>query len=185
MFKRHSLAIVAIMCGTLALPLAVASAQPAPTDAAVVVPVDAGSGSAAAPAPAPSVTPAPVPAPTVTPVAPASAATPAPAPTTPLDDLADVKAKYDALRDAMRDKSPTLLLWAAMLAAALKLMLSLFSRYVLKESKTWTKWIALGAAVPIALLSHYAGGFSLFDSLVFAGAGPGAIIIHELLKRKS
>jgi hypothetical protein len=166
MFKRFQFPIIAVLCGSLGLGFALganALAQPA---AAVVVdagvPVaapapDAGSGSAATPAPVED----------------------------PLAQLADVKAKYDLLREAMRSKSPTLLLWAGMLAAAMKLLLSLFTRYVLKESKSWTKWIALGAAVPIALLAHYAGGFSLFDSLVFAGAGPGAIVIHELMKRKA
>lgn len=115
----------------------------------------------------------------------AAAAAPAPAPTSALDELAALKDKYDELRAAQKGKSPTLLLWAALIAAALKVALSLFTRYVFKESKSWMKWVALGAAVPIALLSHFAGGFSLFDSLVFAGAGPGAIIFHELLKKKA
>ena len=112
----------------------------------------------------------------------AGSAVPTPA-ASPLDELGDLKAKYDALRAAQKDKSPTLLLWAAMIATGLKLLLSLFSKYVAKETKSWTKWVALGAAVPIALLSYFAGGASLFDSLMLAGAGPGAIIVHELLKR--
>ncbi|HEX5064126.1 MAG TPA: hypothetical protein VFV99_32340 [Kofleriaceae bacterium] len=106
-----------------------------------------------------------------------------PAPASTLDELSALKAKYEALKTAQPDAK--MLAWAALIAAALKLMLSLFNRYVFKETKTWTKWIALGAAVPIALLSYYALGNGLFASLVYAGAGPGAIIVHELLQKKA
>lgn len=171
MFKRYQFLLVAVLCGSLGLGLTLganALAQ-APADAALAntspPPSAADSGV--------TLIEAKVDAPQ------AGSGSQA----TPLDDLADVKAKYDALRAAQKNKSATMLLWAAMLAAALKLLLSLFTKYVLKESKSWMKWVALGAAVPIALLSHFALGNSLFDSLVFAGAGPGAIIVHELLKR--
>lgn len=115
--------------------------------------------------------------------APAPAVAPAPSLT---DELAELKTKYEQLKAARSgtDGDLTLLAWAAMIAAALKVLLSAFNRWVFSETKSWTKWIALGAAVPIALLSHYALGHTLFESLIVAGAGPGAIIVHELLQRK-
>ncbi len=152
--RSLTLPLIAILAALVVL-LAIVPRVHADTGSGSAVLVDAGSSSASAPAPAAS----------------------------PLDELSTLKAKYDALREAQKGKSPTLLLWAGLIAAALKLALSLFSRYVARETKSWTKWVALGAAVPIALLSYYAGGTSLFDALVLAGAGPGAIIVHELLKR--
>jgi hypothetical protein len=104
-----------------------------------------------------------------------------PAPTgDPLTELAAVKAAYEALK-ANHDPSLTVLLWAGILAAGLKLALTGFMRLVYKETKSWTRWVALGATVPIALLSHFALGNSWFASLVYAGAGPGSIVVHELL----
>lgn len=113
--------------------------------------------------------------------APVFAQTATPPPTgDPLADLDALRAAYDALR-ASHDPALTMLLWAGLLAGGLKLALSVFMRLVYKETKSWTRWVALGAAVPIALLSHYALGNNWFASLVYAGAGPGAIIVHELL----
>lgn len=101
-----------------------------------------------------------------------------------LDQLTEVKAQYDALKAARAAGDPTILLWAGLIATVLKLLLSTFNRFVFAETKKWTKWLALGAAVPIALLSYYALGNGLFESLIYAGSGPGAIIVHELLQRK-
>lgn len=106
--------------------------------------------------------------------------TPPPPTSDPLTDLAALKAAYDALK-ANHDPALTTLLWAGLLSVGLKLGLSVFMRLVYKETKSWTRWVALGAAVPIALLSHYALGNGWFASLIYAGAGPGAIIVHELL----
>jgi hypothetical protein len=103
--------------------------------------------------------------------------------TTPtlFEQLGELHAKYEALK-ANKDKSARMLLIAALLAAGLKLLLSGVSLLAGKKPKRWLSLVALGLAVPIALLSHYAAGNSWFDSLVYAGAGPGAIVVHELLK---
>jgi hypothetical protein len=115
-------------------------------------------------------------------VSPAPAPSPAPAtPPSIVDELKDLQARYEALR-GNQDKSAKMLLLAALLAAGLKLLLSGVNLLAGKKPAKWLAWIALGLAVPIALLSHYAGGNSVFDSLVYAGAGPGAIVIHELMK---
>lgn len=99
---------------------------------------------------------------------------------TPLDQLRDLQAKYVALK-ASKDKSVRLLLIAGAIATGLKLLLSGAS-LLLGGKKKWLAWIAFGLAVPIALLSHFAAGNSWFDSFVFAGAGPGAVFVHELVQ---
>lgn len=117
---------------------------------------------------------------------PSLTAAPAPsaAPVTPptiVDELKELQARYQALK-GNQDKSAKMLLIAGLLAAGLKLLLSAVNLLAGKKPTKWLAWIALFLALPIALLSHYAGGHSVFDSLVYAGAGPGAIVIHELLK---
>lgn len=106
---------------------------------------------------------------------------PADAPDSTIEQLRELQAKYKALK-AAGDKDPKTLLWAAMLAAGLKALLSILNRFGGGKRKKWLAWIAMSLSVPIALLSHYAGGHSWFDSLIFAGAGPGAVIFHELMK---
>lgn len=98
-----------------------------------------------------------------------------------IDQLRDLHARYKALK-ANSDKSAKMLLWAALIAAGLKLLLSGVNLLAGRKPTKWLAWIAMGLAVPIALLSHFAGGHSWFDSLVYAGAGPGAIVVHELMK---
>lgn len=114
-----------------------------------------------------------------------SAVSPAPAadqaPPSLTQQLADLQAHYKALK-ANKDASAKMLLWAALLAAGLKLLLSGVNLLAGRKPTKWLAWIALGLAVPIALLSYYAAGNSLFESLVYAGSGPGAIVVHELLK---
>lgn len=105
-----------------------------------------------------------------------------PVPPTLVEQLKELQAKYTALK-GNTDKSAKMLLIAGLLAAALKLLLSGVNLLAGKKPAKWLAWIALFLAVPIALLSYYAAGNSLFDSLVYAGAGPGAIVVHELLKR--
>lgn len=100
---------------------------------------------------------------------------------TMLSQLRDLQARYQALK-ANGDKSAKMLLWAALIAAGLKLLLSGVNLLAGKKPTKWLAWIAMVLAVPIALLSYFAAGNSLFDSLVYAGAGPGAIVLHELLK---
>lgn len=105
----------------------------------------------------------------------------------PLDELAALKAKYDALR-AAKDSGSKDLLWfayAALVAAALRLLLAAINTYRGDKPKAWAKWTALGLAVPIALLTYYAAGAGLWAAVVMAGAGPGAIVVNELLKRKA
>lgn len=105
----------------------------------------------------------------------------------PLDELAALKAKYDALR-AAKDSGSKDLIWfayAALGAAVLRLLLAAINTYRGDKPKAWAKWTALGIAVPIALLTYYAAGAGLWAAIVMAGAGPGAIVINELLKRKA
>lgn len=112
-------------------------------------------------------------------------AAPVAAPTAPepnvLHDLSKLRDAYEALK-ANKDKSAKTLLLVALLAIGLKVLLDIVNIVLARRPKKWLKWVAISLAVPIALLSHYALGFSLFDSLIWAGAGPGAVIVHELVK---
>lgn len=105
----------------------------------------------------------------------------APAPAALMDELKNLKEQYAKVRGEA-DKDAKMLLWAGLIAGVLKVLLSLIDRVSKKKPNKWMAWIALALSVPIALLSHYALGNSVFDSLVFAAAGPGAIVVHELLK---
>jgi hypothetical protein len=101
-------------------------------------------------------------------------------PTSPLVELQALKTAYEKLK-ANQDPSLKPLLWAGLLAVGLKTILSVLNA-IWKKPKKWLAWTALIAAVPIALLAHYAGGNGLLASIVVAGGGPGAILVHELLK---
>jgi len=98
-----------------------------------------------------------------------------------VDELKELRAKYEVIK-AQGDKDAKLLLWAGLIAGMLKLLLTIVHRVSGPKPKRWMAWIAMGLAVPIALLSHYALGNSVFDSLVVAGGGPGAVLVHELLQ---
>lgn len=100
---------------------------------------------------------------------------------TMMDELANLKEQYAKVRGEA-DKDAKMLLWAGLIAGILKLLLSIVTRVSASKKTKWLGWVAMGLSVPIALFSHYALGNSVFDSLVYAGAGPGAIVIHELLK---
>ena len=95
--------------------------------------------------------------------------------------ITDLRAKYDLLKNE-KDPATRLLLYAGLMAAALKLLLDLVN-YAARSAKLKSAmaWIAAGLAVPIALLSHYAAGASWFDSIVYAASGPGAVVVHELV----
>ncbi len=109
-----------------------------------------------------------------------STAQPAPV-VSPLQQLKDLQAAYEALK-SNKDKSARMLLWAAAIAAALKLLLSGINLLAGKKPKQWLALIALGLGVPIYLLSHFVAGHGWFDSILVAGAGPGAVFVHELIK---
>lgn len=95
--------------------------------------------------------------------------------------VTEAKDAYDRLRAAPDDVS-TAPLWAALIAALLKLALSIL--YAIRKSrpKQWLSWALLGLAVPIALLSYYALGNSWLAAVIHAGGGPGAVLVHELIK---
>lgn len=106
----------------------------------------------------------------------------------PLDELAALKAKYDALKAAKSGGGSKDLVWfayAALVATLLRVLLAAVNTYRGDKPKAWAKWTALGLAVPIYLLTYYAAGAGLWPAIVMAGAGPGAIVVNELLKRKA
>lgn len=98
----------------------------------------------------------------------------------PLTELAALKAAYLALK-ANADPSLKPLMWAGLISLGLKTILSVLNA-VWSKPKRWLAWTALIAAVPIALLAHYAGGHGWMSALVVAGGGPGAILLNEILK---
>jgi hypothetical protein len=103
-------------------------------------------------------------------------------PTTPdvFTELSTLKQAYSALKDA-KDPSAKPLLWASLIAIALRTLLAL-ANAIWTKPKKWLAWVALGVAVPIALLSHYAAGHGWMAALIVAGGGPGAILVNEVLK---
>jgi hypothetical protein len=98
----------------------------------------------------------------------------------PLAELEALKAAYQALK-ANADPSLKPLLWAGLIAVVLRTLLTL-ANAIWTKPKKWLAWTALIAAVPIALLSHYAGGHGWMAAIVVAGGGPGAILFNEVLK---
>ncbi len=96
----------------------------------------------------------------------------------------DLKARYNALKGTEGTERKFGI--AAFLAIILKYLLDFIKLAHRVHSKPWFSkampWIAMGLSVPIALLSRYALGSGWFDALLYAGAGPGAIIVNELLK---
>jgi hypothetical protein len=97
-----------------------------------------------------------------------------------LDELDALRKQYAELKSA-KDGDAKMLLWAALIAGVLKTLLSI-TNVIWKKPKKWLAWVAMGTAVPIALLSHFAAGNGWVDSLIVAGGGPGAILFNELLK---
>lgn len=143
---------------------------------------DTGSAAPAA-AEAPAAVPAADPAPAAEAPA-AGSATDVPPIGDPLAELAALKAKYDALK-AAKDSGSRDLLWfayAALAAAAIRIFLAGLTAWRGDKPKGWAKWAALGAAVPLYLLTYYAAGAGLWAAIVMAGAGPGAIVANELIK---
>jgi hypothetical protein len=105
----------------------------------------------------------------------------------PLDELAALKAKYEALKAAKSSGSKDLLwfAYAGLAAAVIRMVLAMINARRGDKPKSWAKWAALGLAVPLALLTHYAAGEGLWAAIVMAGAGPGAIVVNELIKRRT
>ena len=101
-------------------------------------------------------------------------------PADPLTELAALKAAYLALK-ANADPSLKPLLWAGLIAVVLRSLLAV-ANAIWSKPKKWLAWTAIIAAVPIALLSHYAGGHGWMAALIVAGGGPGAILFNEILK---
>ena len=106
----------------------------------------------------------------------------------PIESLDGLKARYDELREkyeAAKDANgtPRQLLFCAFGAACLKVLLDAANALAKHRWKQHLNWVALGLAVPIALLSRYAAGVGWFDAGLYALIGPGAIAANELLKR--
>lgn len=78
------------------------------------------------------------------------------------------------------------LLWAALLAAIFKLLLSLLKAttgiWQSAIGKDYTRLATLALGALVFGLTHYAGGHGFQDSLLLSLSGPGAIVIHEFTK---
>jgi hypothetical protein len=100
-----------------------------------------------------------------------------------LNKLKEAKQAYDELRDEQGQVSKKYLI-AALIAALANLLLSVIKR-VMKltgKAKRVLPWAAMGLGLIVGVLSHYAGGTSWMDAILYGGAAPGAIIIQELLR---
>jgi len=92
----------------------------------------------------------------------------------------DLKSKYAAYKAATPGEKTVLL--ALFLAALLKLALdgvNLASKFRWKKA---LGWVALGLAVPIFVCTYYATSRSWISALILAAAGPGSVVVNELLK---
>lgn len=95
--------------------------------------------------------------------------------------LTEARADLDKYRAAAPSEKKFAL--AALLAVALNIALGVIKRLlnVTSTAKKVIPWVALGLAVPIALLAKYGADGSWADAIIFAGAGPGAVVVQELL----
>ena len=89
----------------------------------------------------------------------------------------------DVITEAKDLKTGKFLAIAAFLAALFKLLLSLLKLSSdFFKSKVVPKVIALVLGLATYLCANLAMGVGWVDALILAGAGPGAIFIHELSK---
>lgn len=91
--------------------------------------------------------------------------------------------KYFAKR---KDGTKTAFMWAALVAAILKLFIALIRRISPLFKKTRGKWIirfvTLAAGAGVAILANIVGGMSWLDAVIVFFGGPGAILITEYQK---
>lgn len=73
---------------------------------------------------------------------------------------------------------------ALLLAGILNIVVTIIKRLtnITETAKKVIPWVALALAVPVGLLAKYGAGGSWVDAVIFAGAGPGAIVVQELMK---
>lgn len=97
------------------------------------------------------------------------------------EEVLDAKDAIKAFKDA--DATEKTLLFAAMMAALLNLLLTGIKR-VMKLTTKGRKvlpWVALGAGLLIAIFERFVLGGSWMEAIIYGGAGPGAIIVEELM----
>lgn len=92
----------------------------------------------------------------------------------------ELRAAYDAAKD-VQDRSLRMALYAGLLATLLKFALDAVKAIGSFALRRAMSWVALLLAVPIALFTRFAAGGSWLDALIFAAAGPGAVVVHELI----
>lgn len=107
---------------------------------------------------------------------------PVPAPEKDLkEQLKEAREKYDELKDA----SPTekKLAIAAFIAVLLNLLLTGLKKVMkfTKKGKKYLPWIALSLGVVIVMVEKFALGGSWVEAIIYGGAGPGAVLVQELL----
>lgn len=150
---------------------AVVSAQPSGSGSgSAVTPtvVDTGSGSGSAVAQPP--------------VVPSTDSAIPPAPEKALSDqLKDVQQAYKDLKSSSPEEKDLAI--AAFIAILMNLLLTGVKRVMklTSKGKKWLPFVALGLGLVIAIVQKFALGGGWVQALIYGGAGPGAVIVQEML----
>lgn len=85
-----------------------------------------------------------------------------------------------------QDRTVKLIAAAGTMAAVLKVLLSLLGSwkdfFKTTKGQAWIRVITLAVGLIAFVLSNIGFGIPWWQALILAGGGPGAIIVHELLK---
>ena len=99
-----------------------------------------------------------------------------------LDQAKDAKEAYDKVKSAEGVEKKFAI--AGLIAVLLNLLLTGLKKVMklTKSKKKWLPYVALGLGVVIAIVERYALGGGWGDAILYGGAGPGAVVVQELMK---
>lgn len=99
-----------------------------------------------------------------------------------VDQAKDAKEAYDKVQTASPAEKKFAI--AGLIAVILNLLLTGLKKVMklTKSKKKWLPYVALGLGVVIAVVERYALGGGWGDAILYGGAGPGAVVVQELMK---
>lgn len=98
-----------------------------------------------------------------------------------LDQLNEIRTEYAAYKNSTPAGKDLAL--AGLLAVLLNLALTAVKKImsITDKGKKWLPWVATGLGILITILDKYALGGGWVQALIYGAAGPGAVVIQELL----
>lgn len=100
-----------------------------------------------------------------------------------VDKLKEVQAAYKDLQKAKDDDTnPIKFAIAGLIAAIANLLVSGIKRAMklTGKAKKVLPWLAMALGAVGGIAGYFAGGLSLFDSILYGGAALGAVVLQEL-----